>query len=92
MISGALASFDATVTSTALYQVTDPGRLVRVFSELLKPGGVCVVVDPIPGCAVHECNERKSVFDVREVLHHQQRKGSATIGKHGFHEGEMRAF
>jgi hypothetical protein len=25
-------------------------------------------------------------------LHHQQRKGSATIGKHGFHEGEMRAF
>jgi SAM-dependent methyltransferase len=89
--SGVLAPFDIIVTSMALHHVADPGRLLRAFSELLKPGGVCVVVDMVPASAVHEGNEERSGSDIRDVLQPEQREVFNTIGKHGFNEEEMRA-
>ena len=81
--SGTLAPFDVIVVGMALHHVTAPGRLLKRFSELLKPGGVCVVLDMVPGSAQLGHSE-----DLKEVGH----EGSvlATIGKHGFTEVEMR--
>jgi SAM-dependent methyltransferase len=81
--SGTLAPFDVIVVGMALHHVTEPGRLLKRFSELLKPGGVCVVLDMVPGSAQLGHSE-----DLKEVGH----EGSvlATIGKHGFTEVEMR--
>lgn len=81
--SGTLAPFDVIVIGMALHHVTEPGRLLKRLSELLKPGGVCVVLDMVPGSAEHEHGE-----DLTELGH----EGSVldTIGKHGFTEAEMR--
>lgn len=79
--SGTLAPFDVIVTGMALHHVVDAGGLLQRFSQLLKPGGVCVVVDMVPGSARlgdpgSELMEEGGVF--------------GTIAKHGFTEAEMR--
>ncbi|KAJ5301881.1 hypothetical protein N7508_006744 [Penicillium antarcticum] len=88
---GSLVPFDVVVTSMALHHVADPDQLLQAFSELLKPGGVCVVVDMVPGSAFHEGNEEKFDSDISEALQPEQREVFNTIGKHGFDEGETRA-
>ncbi|KAG2417901.1 hypothetical protein HFD88_001000 [Aspergillus terreus] len=79
--SGTLAPFDVIVTGMALHHVVDAGGLLQRFGQLLKPGGVCVVVDMVPGSARlgdpgSELMEEGGVF--------------GTIAKHGFSEAEMR--
>lgn len=81
--SGTLAPFDVIVVGMALHHVAEPGRLLTRFSELLKPGGVCVVLDMVPGSAQFGHD-----VDLKESGH----EGGVldTIGKHGFTEAEMR--
>jgi SAM-dependent methyltransferase len=88
---GVLAPFDVIVTSMALHHVTNPGRLLCAFSELLKPCGVCVVIDMVPVSAFHEGNEERSESDLIEALQPNQREIFNTIGNHGFNEGDIRA-
>ncbi|KAL2869637.1 class I SAM-dependent methyltransferase [Aspergillus lucknowensis] len=49
--SGTLAPFDIIVIGMALHHVADAGGLLQRFGDLLKPRGVCVVIDTVPGSA-----------------------------------------
>ncbi|KAL5356681.1 S-adenosyl-L-methionine-dependent methyltransferase [Aspergillus floccosus] len=79
--SGTLAPFDIIVIGMALHHVADAGGLLQRFGELLKPGGVCVVIDMVPGSA--RLGEGGS-----ELM--KERGVFGTIAKHGFAEAEMR--
>ncbi|RJE24221.1 Methyltransferase domain protein [Aspergillus sclerotialis] len=79
--SGTLAPFDIIVIGMALHHVADAGGLLQRFSELLKPGGVCVVIDMVPDSA-----------QLGEGASNLMKEGGVfgTIAKHGFAEAEMR--
>ncbi|KAL4923824.1 class I SAM-dependent methyltransferase [Aspergillus undulatus] len=83
---GVLEKFDIIVIGMALHHVSDPGALLEKLKELLKPGGVVVVLDMVP-------DQVPSVpeHDL-EGLESQQLNSLKTIGKHGFTENEMREF
>ncbi|KAL6237714.1 hypothetical protein BDW75DRAFT_238134 [Aspergillus navahoensis] len=92
--SGTLDPFDIIVVGMALHHVADPGRLLKRFSELLKPGGVCIVLDMVPGSAGLGDDGCGSHSDLRDGLGQgkEAEEGGVfdTIGKHGFTEAEMR--
>ncbi|KAL4886416.1 S-adenosyl-L-methionine-dependent methyltransferase [Aspergillus karnatakaensis] len=80
---GALAGkFDVIAIGMALHHVSDPAALLRRFASLLKPGGVCVVLERVPG--------RDTEPGLEEVLEAEQLSVMKTIAKHGFTEEEMR--
>ncbi|KAI9374606.1 S-adenosyl-L-methionine-dependent methyltransferase [Aspergillus egyptiacus] len=85
--SGTLAPFDIVVIGMALHHVADAGRLLQRFAGLLKPGGVCIVLDMVPGSARLGGHDS----DLWEGLE-QGEEGRGvldTIAKHGFTESEM---
>ncbi|KAL5042141.1 S-adenosyl-L-methionine-dependent methyltransferase [Aspergillus fruticulosus] len=79
--SGTLSRFDIIAIGMALHHVSEPGELLRKFAEHLKPGGVCIVLDMVPGC---------DGADIEGVLEPEQLDVVKTIGKRGFSEKEMR--
>ncbi|KAL4783361.1 S-adenosyl-L-methionine-dependent methyltransferase [Aspergillus varians] len=85
---GVTGPFDIIVTGMALHHVADPSKLLTKFNALLKPGGVCITIDMVPGSAGPVDDAGGS--DVASALEPHQRGVFATIGKHGFTEGEMR--
>jgi SAM-dependent methyltransferase len=76
-----LAPFDVIVIGMALHHVSEPNVLLVRFKELLKPGGVCVVMDMVP---------RDDAPDIEGVLEPSQLEVVKTIGKRGFTAQEMR--
>jgi SAM-dependent methyltransferase len=76
-----LAPFDVIVIGMALHHVSEPTVLLARFKELLKPGGVCVVMDMVP---------TDDAPDIEDVLEPSQLEVVKTIGKRGFTEQEMR--
>ncbi|KAL2817531.1 S-adenosyl-L-methionine-dependent methyltransferase [Aspergillus granulosus] len=77
------SSFDVIVIGMALHHVAKPNDLLARFKELLKPGGVCVVMDMVP---------TDDAPDLEGVLEASQLEVAKTIGKRGFTEEEMRRF
>ncbi|KAL2858597.1 S-adenosyl-L-methionine-dependent methyltransferase [Aspergillus pseudoustus] len=75
------SSFDVVVIGMALHHVSEPGVLLARFKELLKPRGVCVVMDMVP---------TDDAPDIEGVLEPSQLEVVKTIGKRGFTEQEMR--
>ncbi|KAL3464592.1 S-adenosyl-L-methionine-dependent methyltransferase [Aspergillus heterothallicus] len=75
------ASFDVIVIGMALHHVSGPDVLLARFRELLKPGGVCVVMDMVP---------TDDALDIEGVLEPSQLEVVKTIGKRGFTEEEMK--
>jgi SAM-dependent methyltransferase len=89
--SGTLAPFDIIVIGMALHHVADAGRLMQRFAELLKPGGVCIVLDMVPRSTKLGEDEDDEGSDLREGLEQGEESGVLdTIAKHGFTEAEMR--
>ncbi|KAL4748030.1 hypothetical protein BDW72DRAFT_215082 [Aspergillus terricola var. indicus] len=89
--SGTLAPFDIIVIGMALHHVADAGRLLQRFAGLLKPGGVCIVLDMLPGSAILGEDGDEEGSDLREGLEQGEERGVFdTIAKHGFTETEMR--
>ncbi|KAL4993036.1 S-adenosyl-L-methionine-dependent methyltransferase [Aspergillus recurvatus] len=80
--SGTLSRFDVIAVGMALHHVSEPAKLLRKFAEHLKPSGVCVVLDMVPG---------HHGADIEGVLEPEQLDVVKTIGKRGFSEEEMRA-
>ncbi|KAL2851330.1 S-adenosyl-L-methionine-dependent methyltransferase [Aspergillus pseudodeflectus] len=76
-----LAPFDVIVIGMALHHVSEPSVLLARFKELLKPGGVCVVMDMVP---------TDDAPDIEGVLEPNQLEVAKTIGKRGFSQQEMR--
>ncbi|KAL3486542.1 S-adenosyl-L-methionine-dependent methyltransferase [Aspergillus germanicus] len=76
-----LAPFDVIVIGMALHHVSEPSVLLARFKELLKPGGVCVVMDMVP---------TDDAPDIEGVLEPSQLEVVKTIGKRGFTEQETR--
>ncbi|KAJ0414479.1 S-adenosyl-L-methionine-dependent methyltransferase [Aspergillus carlsbadensis] len=76
-----LAPFDVIVIGMALHHVSEPNVLLARFRELLKPRGVCVVMDMVP---------TDDAPDIEGVLEPSQLEVVKTIGKRGFTEQEMR--
>jgi SAM-dependent methyltransferase len=77
----ALSPFDVIVIGMALHHVSEPNVLLARFKELLKPGGVCVIMDMVP---------MDDALDIEGVLEPSQLEVVKTIGKRGFTEQEMR--
>ncbi|KAL3431423.1 S-adenosyl-L-methionine-dependent methyltransferase [Aspergillus tetrazonus] len=89
--NGTLAPFDIIVIGMALHHVADAGRLLQRFAELLKPGGVCIVLDMVPGSARLGGDGDEEGSDLMEGLEQGEERGVLdTIAKHGCTETEMR--
>ncbi|RDW65659.1 class I SAM-dependent methyltransferase [Aspergillus mulundensis] len=84
-------SYDIVATAMALHHVADPAKLLSRLSELLNPGGVCVVVDMVPESESASTGEVENVFETIETLDPSKRGVLDTIGKQGFTEAEMRS-
>ncbi|KAL3488670.1 hypothetical protein BJX62DRAFT_239888 [Aspergillus germanicus] len=65
----------------ALHHVSEPSVLLARFKELIKPGGVCVVMDMVP---------TDDAPDIEGMLEPSQLEVVKTIGKRGFMEEEMK--
>lgn len=65
----------------ALHHVSEPAKFLRKFAEHLKPGGVCIILDMVPG---------RDEADIEGVIEPKQ-LDVKTIGKRGFIEEELRA-
>lgn len=88
--SGTLAPFDIIVIGMALHHVTDAGRLLQRFAELLNPGGVCIVIDMVPGSVRLGDDGGDEGSDSREGWGQgEDRTVFDTIAKHGFTAEEM---
>ncbi|KAL4941136.1 hypothetical protein BDV06DRAFT_223429 [Aspergillus oleicola] len=80
--------FDMIVIGIALHHVAFPGLLLQRLKEILKPGGVVVVLDMVPDQVPSVPTDID--FDT-EGLKAQEIDVLKTIWKQGFTEGEMRA-
>lgn len=72
------ADFDLIVMSLALHHIQDPATLIQRLSNLLRPGGVLIILDWVDrkesGCAAHS-----SQFD-------------HIVTRHGFTETEVQSY
>ncbi|KAL4789327.1 S-adenosyl-L-methionine-dependent methyltransferase [Aspergillus venezuelensis] len=76
--------FDIIVIGMALHHVSGPPLLLRKFRDILKPGGVVIVLDMVPGQVPSLHETELEGLDAREV------DVLKTIGKKGFTEDEMK--